>query len=150
MTHVLQLFILRLRLRSTAEGRSFSWPNIRLRPKVKIVPTVQHWYIDGEISSKKLKKYSVFKNWPNKLFQLPSALTFLSFSRSIEHFFSHSRSEQFLKQNTKAYRWRHFPSISEHFNSKYSKKKGWQVISNHPWDNGYCVTKKGWHDMHDG
>ena len=34
--------ILRLRLRSTAEGRSFSGPNIRLRPKVKIVPTVQH------------------------------------------------------------------------------------------------------------
>ena len=45
MTHVLQLFILRLRLRSTAEGRSFSWPNIWLRPKVKIVPTVQHCII---------------------------------------------------------------------------------------------------------
>ena len=43
MTYVLQLFILRLRLRSTAKGRSFSGPNIRLWPKVKIVPTVQHW-----------------------------------------------------------------------------------------------------------
>ena len=42
MAHVLQLFILRLRLLSTAEGRSFSRPNIRLRPEVKIVPTVQH------------------------------------------------------------------------------------------------------------
>ena len=36
-------FILRLWLRPTAKGRSFSGPNIRLRPKVKIVPTVQHW-----------------------------------------------------------------------------------------------------------
>ena len=36
-------FILRLRLRPTAKGRSFSGPNIRLRPKVKIAPTVQHW-----------------------------------------------------------------------------------------------------------
>ena len=35
--------ILRLRLWSTAEGRSFLGPNIRLRPKVKIAPTVQHW-----------------------------------------------------------------------------------------------------------
>ena len=35
-------FILRLRLRSTAEGRSFSEPNIRLRPKVKIASLVQH------------------------------------------------------------------------------------------------------------
>ena len=35
--------ILRLRLRPTAEGRSLSGPNIRLRPKVKIRPTVQHW-----------------------------------------------------------------------------------------------------------
>ena len=35
-------FILRLRLRPTAKGRSFSGPNIRLRPKFKIVPTVQH------------------------------------------------------------------------------------------------------------
>ena len=35
-------FILRLRLRSTAEGRSFSGPNIRQRLKVKIGPTVQH------------------------------------------------------------------------------------------------------------
>ena len=43
MTHVLQFFILRLRLWSTAEGRSFSEPNIWLRPKVKIAPTVQHW-----------------------------------------------------------------------------------------------------------
>ena len=43
MTHVLQFFILRLRLRSTAEGRSFLGPNIRLQPKVKIAPTVQHW-----------------------------------------------------------------------------------------------------------
>ena len=29
--------------RPTAEGRSLSGPNIRLRPKVKIAPTVQHW-----------------------------------------------------------------------------------------------------------
>ena len=29
---------------ATAKGRSFSGPNIRLRPKVKIVPTVQHWW----------------------------------------------------------------------------------------------------------
>ena len=36
-------FIIRLRLRPTAKGRSFSGPNIRLRPKVKIEPTVQHW-----------------------------------------------------------------------------------------------------------
>ena len=43
MTYVLCFFFLRLRLRSTAEGRSFSWPNIWLRPKVKIMPTVQHW-----------------------------------------------------------------------------------------------------------
>ena len=42
MAYVLHFFILRLRLRSTAEGRSFSRPNIRLRPEVKIVPTVQH------------------------------------------------------------------------------------------------------------
>ena len=34
---------LRLRLRPTAKGQSFSVPNIRLRPKVKIAPTVQHW-----------------------------------------------------------------------------------------------------------
>ena len=27
---------------ATAEGRSLSWPNIRLRSKVKIAPTVQH------------------------------------------------------------------------------------------------------------
>ena len=37
------VFILWLRLWSTAKGRSFSGPNIRLRPKVKKVPTVQHW-----------------------------------------------------------------------------------------------------------
>ena len=35
-------FILRLRLRPTAESRSLLGPNIRLQPKVKIVPTVQH------------------------------------------------------------------------------------------------------------
>ena len=34
--------ILRLRLQSTAEGRSLSGPNIWLRPKVKNVATVQH------------------------------------------------------------------------------------------------------------
>ena len=33
---------LRLRLWPTAKGRSFSGPIIRLRPKVKIAPTVQH------------------------------------------------------------------------------------------------------------
>ena len=32
-----------LRLRPTAIGRSFPWTNLRLRPKVKNVPTVQHW-----------------------------------------------------------------------------------------------------------
>ena len=42
MTYVLCFFILRLRLRPTAKGRSLSGPNIRLRPKVKIAPTVQH------------------------------------------------------------------------------------------------------------
>jgi len=46
MTHVLQFFILRLRLRSTAKDRSFSGPNIRLRPKVKMAPTVQHCFKD--------------------------------------------------------------------------------------------------------
>ena len=45
MTHVLQFFILRLWLRSMAEGRSFSGANIRLRPKMKIAPTVQHCYL---------------------------------------------------------------------------------------------------------
>ena len=44
MAYVLCFFILRLRLRPTAEGRSLSGPNIRLRPKVKIVPTVQHCF----------------------------------------------------------------------------------------------------------
>ena len=39
-------FILWLRLRPTAEGQSLSGPNIRLRPKVKIAPTVQHWLGD--------------------------------------------------------------------------------------------------------
>ena len=36
-------FILRLRLRPTAEGQSLSGPNSLLRPKVKTAPTVQHW-----------------------------------------------------------------------------------------------------------
>ena len=36
--------ILRLRLRPMAKGRSLSGPNIRLRPKVKIAPRVQHYY----------------------------------------------------------------------------------------------------------
>ena len=36
--------ILRLRLRPTAKGRSLSGPNIRLRTKVKIAPSVQHWF----------------------------------------------------------------------------------------------------------
>ena len=49
-------FILRLRLRSTAEGRSFSGPNIRLRPKVKIAPTVQHWQNKFDL---KLSVYSL-------------------------------------------------------------------------------------------
>ena len=31
--------------RLKAEGQSFSGPNIRLQPKVKIAPTVQHWGI---------------------------------------------------------------------------------------------------------
>ena len=38
-------FILRLRLQPMAKGRSFSGPNVWLRPKVKIAPTVQHCYI---------------------------------------------------------------------------------------------------------
>ena len=38
----LKFLILQLRLRSTAEGQSFLGPNIRLRPKVKNVATVQH------------------------------------------------------------------------------------------------------------
>ena len=38
----LKFLILRLRLRSTAEGWSFLGPNIRLRLKVKIGPMVQH------------------------------------------------------------------------------------------------------------
>ena len=37
------IFNLRLWLRPMAKGRSFSEPNIRLRPKMKIAPTVQHW-----------------------------------------------------------------------------------------------------------
>ena len=46
--HMFGIFlILRLRLRSTAEGRSFSEPNIRLRPKVKIGPTVQHCILES-------------------------------------------------------------------------------------------------------
>ena len=43
MTYVLLFFILRLRLWPTAKGQSFSGPNIRLRPKVTIAPTVQHY-----------------------------------------------------------------------------------------------------------
>ena len=37
-----KFFILQLQLRSTAEVQSFLGPNIRLRPKVKNVATVQH------------------------------------------------------------------------------------------------------------
>lgn len=50
MTHVLRFFILRLRLRPTAKGRTFSGPNIGLRPKVKIEPTVQHWLFASSLS----------------------------------------------------------------------------------------------------
>ena len=39
-------FILRLQLRPTVKGQSFSGPNIWLRSKVKIVPAVQHWMFD--------------------------------------------------------------------------------------------------------
>ena len=42
MTYFLWFFILQLRLRPMAKGRSFTGLNIRLRPKVKIAPTVQH------------------------------------------------------------------------------------------------------------
>ena len=49
-------FILRLRLRPTAKGRSFSGPNIRLRPKVKIVPTVQHWNTDLSVIENLISK----------------------------------------------------------------------------------------------
>jgi hypothetical protein len=45
ITYVLRFFILRLRLRPMAVGRSLSGLNIRLQPKVKIAPTVQHWTI---------------------------------------------------------------------------------------------------------
>ena len=38
-------------------GRSFSGPNIRLRPKVKIVPTVQHCSFVKD-------KHKVCKKWP--------------------------------------------------------------------------------------
>ena len=38
-----------LRLRSTAKGRSFLWPNIRLRPKGKNVATVQHCSLSNEL-----------------------------------------------------------------------------------------------------
>ena len=38
--------ILRLRLQPTAKGRSLSGPNLRLRPKVQIGPTVQHCTFD--------------------------------------------------------------------------------------------------------
>ena len=44
-------FILRLWLQPTAKGRSLSEPNIRLRPKVKIAPMVQHWNAPSEIIS---------------------------------------------------------------------------------------------------
>ena len=52
-------FILRLRLRPTAEGRSLSGPNIRLRPKVKIAPTVQHCLFGGNEDKKKFYWYSL-------------------------------------------------------------------------------------------
>ena len=39
---MLHLFILHLWLWPTAKGRSWSWLNFRLRPKVKITPAVQH------------------------------------------------------------------------------------------------------------
>ena len=57
------ILILRLRLRPTAKGRSFSGPNIRLRPKVKIAPTVQHWLI-----SKCPFGFIVWTKLPTKLF----------------------------------------------------------------------------------
>ena len=54
-------FILRLWLRPTAEGRSLSGPNIRLRPKVKIAPTVQHCNSLTGITSKfRLEKLMLF------------------------------------------------------------------------------------------
>ena len=52
--------ILRLRLRSTVYGRSFSGPNIRLRPKVKIGPTVQHWRF--QINSNGFQEIEVLNN----------------------------------------------------------------------------------------
>jgi hypothetical protein len=45
--YVLLFFILRLRLRPMVEGQSLSGPNIRLRPKVKIAPTVQHCFFSN-------------------------------------------------------------------------------------------------------
>ena len=53
MTYVLWVFFLRLLLQPTASSRSLSWPNIRLQPKVKIEPTVQHWTLSST--------YMVFK-----------------------------------------------------------------------------------------
>ena len=63
-------FILRLRLRPTTKGRSLSGPNIRLRPKVKIAPTVQHCFYGAKL---------IF--WPFATFigkTMPSITTFLS------------------------------------------------------------------------
>ena len=50
--HILCFFILRLWLQPTAKGRSLSGPNIWLRPKVKIGPTVQHWKYQTQKSHK--------------------------------------------------------------------------------------------------
>ena len=44
MTYVLRFFILRPWLQLKGKGRSFSGLNIWLRSKLKIAPTVQHWW----------------------------------------------------------------------------------------------------------
>ena len=53
----LKFWNLLLWLRSTAEGQSFLWPNIWLRLKVKIAPTVQHWLKEKQMISTESKNY---------------------------------------------------------------------------------------------
>ena len=74
-----------------------------------------------------LKKHSVTKNCSDlKNFAnlWPSASNFKSFSRSLEQFFSHSRSEQFWQQNT---------IVQIHWLSK-KKLYSWNPKSNLRWD----------------
>ena len=75
ITYVLGFFILRLRLRPTAKGRSLSGPNIRLRPKVKIAPMVQHCKFflqkilgNTQVQSQKMVILHSILYWPLYLF----------------------------------------------------------------------------------